>query len=70
MDDNSIGAVAYLDLRGSYRIDEHFQIYGAIDNVNNAAPPAIPSTGGGNGTNQMVYDAIGRAVRVGVRVSD
>ena len=70
VDDNSIGAVAYLDLRGSYRIDEHFQLYGAIDNLNNAAPPAIPSTGGGNGTNQMVYDAIGRAVRIGVRVSD
>lgn len=70
VDDNSIGAVGYLDLRGSYRIDEHFQIYGAVDNLNNAAPPAIPSTGGGNGTNQMVYDAIGRAIRIGVRVTD
>jgi outer membrane receptor protein involved in Fe transport len=70
VDDNSIGAVGYLDLRGSYRIDEHFQIYGAVDNLNNATPPAIPSTSGGNGTNQMVYDAIGRAIRLGVRVMD
>ena len=70
VDDNAIGAVAYLDMRGSYRIGEHFQLYGAIDNLTNVAPPAIPSTGGGNGTNQMIYDAIGRAIRVGVRVSD
>ena len=70
VDDNSIGTVAYLDLRASWRFAEHFQIYGAIDNLTDVTPPAIPSTGGGNGTNQMVYDAIGRAVRIGVRVSD
>ena len=70
MDDNSIGAVAYLALRASWRFAEHFQLYGAIDNLTNVAPPAIPSTGGNNGTNQMIYDAIGRAIRIGVRVSD
>ena len=70
VDDNSIGAVAYLDLRASYRFAEHFQLYGAIDNLTDVAPPAIPSTGGGNGTNQMIYDAIGRAIRVGVRLQD
>lgn len=70
VDNNSIGAMAYLDLRASYRWTENFQIYGAIDNLLDQAPPAIPSTGGNNGTNQMVYDAIGRAVRVGVRVTE
>jgi len=70
VDDNSIGAMAYLDLRASYRFAGHFQVYGAIDNLTDVAPPPVPSTGGNNGTNQMVYDAIGRAIRIGLRVSD
>jgi outer membrane receptor protein involved in Fe transport len=70
VDDNSIGAVAYLDLRASWRFTENVQLYGAIDNLTDVAPPAIPGTGAANGTNQMVYDAIGRAIRIGVRFSD
>jgi iron complex outermembrane receptor protein len=70
VDDNNIGAIAYLDLRVSYRWNEHFLIYGAMDNVTDVAPPAIPSAEGGNGTNQMVYDALGRTIRVGVRLTD
>jgi outer membrane receptor protein involved in Fe transport len=70
VDDNSIGAVAYLDLRASWRFTDNFQLYGAIDNLTDVAPPAIPGTGAANGTNQMVYDAIGRAIRIGVRVTD
>ena len=41
-----------------------------MDNLGNVAPPAIPTTGGGNGTNQRVYDAMGRAIRFGVRFND
>ncbi|HEX4273140.1 MAG TPA: hypothetical protein VHZ32_17240, partial [Rhizomicrobium sp.] len=70
VDDNDIPAIAYLDLRASWRFDEHFQVYGAIDNLMDTAPPQIVSTSGGTGTNQMVYDALGRAIRVGVRVND
>ena len=70
VDDNNIGAVGYMDLRASYRWDAHLQIYGAIDNVTDVAPPAIVSTSGGTGTNQMVYDVLGRAIRLGVRVND
>jgi len=70
VDDNNIGAIAYLDLRISYRWNEHFLVYGAMDNVTDVAPPAIPSAEGGNGTNQMVYDALGRTIRVGVRLTD
>jgi iron complex outermembrane recepter protein len=70
VDDNDIGAVGYMDLRASYRWSAHLQIYGAIDNVTDVAPPQIVSTSGGTGTNQMVYDALGRAIRMGVRIND
>jgi outer membrane receptor protein involved in Fe transport len=70
VDDNSIPAIAYLDFRASYRWSDHILIYGAMDNVTDADPPATPTTGGGNGTNQAVYDTLGRAVRFGIRVTD
>jgi outer membrane receptor protein involved in Fe transport len=69
VDDNSIPFMAYLDLRGSYNIDDHFQIYGAMDNLLDTAPPIISSTQGGSSTNALIYDALGRAVRVGVRIN-
>ncbi len=70
VDDNSVPAKAYLDLRASYRVTDNFLVYAAMDNVGNVAPPAIPSTGGNNGTNQAVYDALGRAIRLGVGFSN
>ncbi len=70
VDDNSIPAIAYLDLRASWRWTENVSFYGAMDNVTDADPPATPTTGAGNGTNQAVYDTLGRAVRVGVRFND
>lgn len=66
VDDNSIPAMAYLDLRASYRVTNNVLVYAAMDNVGNVSPPSIPSTGGNNGTNQAIYDALGRAVRLGV----
>jgi len=32
---------------GSYRWNDHIQLYGAVDNAFNAPPPMIGSTGGG-----------------------
>jgi outer membrane receptor protein involved in Fe transport len=69
VDDNGIGAVAYLDLRAAWQFDEMLSFYGAVDNLTDTDPPAVPSTGAGNGTNQQVYDILGRVVRFGVRVS-
>lgn len=66
IDDNSVPAVVYGDLRGSYRLTDNFEIYGAVDNAFNAPPPNIPSIGGG-GTVCGLYDCIGRQYRVGVR---
>jgi outer membrane receptor protein involved in Fe transport len=70
VDDNSIGAVAYLDLRVSYRWTDAVQFYGAMDNVGDVSPPIIATTGGGNQPNSGVYDVLGRAFRIGVRVSN
>jgi len=70
VDDNSIDAVAYLDLRASYRWTDMVQFYGAMDNVGDVAPPIVATTSGGNMPNSGVYDVLGRTFRVGVRVSN
>jgi len=64
IDTNSIHPVAYLDLRGSYRLNENLNLYAAMDNVTNVPPPY---TGGQGGT--AIYDYLGRNIRVGVRFS-
>jgi iron complex outermembrane recepter protein len=64
IDTNSIHPVAYLDLRGSYRLNENLNLYAALDNVTNVPPPF---TGGQGGT--AIYDYLGRNIRVGVRFS-
>jgi len=69
IDDNSVPAVIYGDFRGSYRWNDHIQVYGAIDNFFDAPPPNIPSIGGG-GFSCITYDCIGRAYRIGVRFDD
>ena len=71
VDNNSIPAVAYLDLRLSYRWNDNVQIYGAVDNTFNTPPPSIASSGGDNGGaqnfNLQFYDGIGRQFRIGFR---
>jgi len=66
IDDNSVPWVVYADLRGSYRLNDNVQFYGAIDNAFDTPPPNIPTIGGG-GFNCTLYDCIGRSYRVGVR---
>ena len=70
VDDNAIPAVAYLDLRANWQVSDQIGLYGAMDNVANTGAPEIPSTGGGTGTNQQVYDVLGRTIRVGVRFAN
>jgi outer membrane receptor protein involved in Fe transport len=67
VDNNAIGAQAYLDLRASWRWNNAVEIFGAIDNVNNATPPALPTTGAGNTSNAAIYDTLGRSFRLGAR---
>jgi outer membrane receptor protein involved in Fe transport len=69
VDNNSVGAVTYLDLRASYQLTDRVQLFGAIDNVFDAAPPWIPSTSGGS-TDCTLYDCTGHSFRIGVRIHD
>jgi outer membrane receptor protein involved in Fe transport len=70
VDNNGVPAVVYGDLRGSWRFNDHIQLYGAVDNVFNAPPPILATTGGGATTSCQLYDCIGRAYRVGIRFDD
>ncbi|MDB5740695.1 MAG: hypothetical protein JWP16_1735 [Alphaproteobacteria bacterium] len=70
VDDNSIGAVTYLDLRGSWRWTGNVLLYAAMDNAGGVSPPIIATTGGGNTPNAGVYDTLGRTIRIGVRLND
>jgi len=62
IDHNWIAPRAYLDLRGSYQWSDKFQFYLAVDNLQNIPPGEIGGT--------AVYDALGRAYRIGVRFND
>jgi iron complex outermembrane receptor protein len=60
----------YLDLSGSYKINEHFTLYANVKNVTNAKAPYDPSTYGGNQYNPAWAGTgiIGRYYRVGAKV--
>ncbi len=74
VDNNSIPAVAYLDLRLSYRWNDRVQLYGAVDNFFDTPPPIIPNSSGDNAAgmnyNTAIYDGLGRQFRVGLRFTD
>jgi outer membrane receptor protein involved in Fe transport len=82
VDDNDVPFTALLDLRGSYNWTDNIQLYGAIDNVLDTPPPAVPEAGvaapngvaAGNPYSSLLtrtdlYDALGRQIRVGVRIT-
>jgi len=75
VDDNAVPEVAYMDLRGSYKLDNNLQLYGAIDNVFNTPPPGVAilasqsNSSQSFGTDTTTYDTLGRLFRVGVRLS-
>ena len=73
VDNNAIPAVAYLDLRASYKWSDNIQLYGAIDNVINTPPPIPAATSNAlnfydQSIRDDIYDAIGRSFRIGVRL--
>ncbi|HEX4273412.1 MAG TPA: TonB-dependent receptor [Rhizomicrobium sp.] len=69
VDDNSVPAVIYGDIRASWRFSDKIQFYTAIDNVFNAPPPNLATASGG-GTDCRIYDCIGRSYRIGIRFDD
>ena len=70
VNNNRVPGRFYLDLAATYRIGvgsgREFEVFGAINNLFDRDPPAIPS--GNLGTNQVLFDPVGRAFRIGARV--
>ncbi|MGE5721947.1 MAG: TonB-dependent receptor domain-containing protein, partial [Sphingomonadales bacterium] len=69
VNNNRIPGRFYLDLAGQYVIKAagtEFELFGAINNLLDRDPPAMPS--GNLGTNQVLFDPVGRAFKLGVRV--
>jgi outer membrane receptor protein involved in Fe transport len=77
MSTNTIGSYDVLNLSGSYDFQLNggtkLQLFAAINNVTDKSPPIAAGTGfGGNangGTNPVFYDTLGRAFRIGLRVT-
>ncbi|MBU6164507.1 MAG: TonB-dependent receptor [Alphaproteobacteria bacterium] len=76
VDNNKVPAIAYVDLRGSWKVNDHIQLFATVDNLLNKAPPIVPASQAQGqsafyftGINGIIYDAIGRAYRVGARVN-
>ena len=73
IDNNDVPFVKYLDVRASYKIGDHFVVYGAVDNLTGTAPPEIlfsSNIGDPSFTNPIrddIYDYLGRQWRIGVR---
>jgi len=68
--DNSIGAWTYVNLNASVAVwkqgDQKVEIFGAINNLFDKDPPVdAPSSFGP--TNNVLYDVLGRAYRIGAR---
>ena len=70
IDNNAIPAVAYMDLRGSYKWNDNVQFYGGIDNFWDTPPPnTINTNGSSNVSVKTYYDTLGRMYHAGVRFS-
>ncbi len=75
VDDNTVPAMIFWDVRGSYYLDEDhtYQAYLAIDNVMDSRPPNVPHSSAAaipyfySATRTEIYDALGRSYRFGVR---
>jgi outer membrane receptor protein involved in Fe transport len=69
INDNVISAAAYLNLYGSVKVSENFELIASIDNLLDKDPPVSPYATQGQAVNGQLYDKIGRAFEVGVRVT-
>ncbi len=71
VDNNSVPAVAYLDLRGTYKWNDALQFYAAVDNMMDTPPPNIAgysvSNNGLSTVNPSIYDVLGRMYHAGFR---
>lgn len=69
VDNNRVPSRFYLDLTARVNIDpgngRTFQLFATVNNLLDRDPPAIPGPSGG--TNQILFDPVGRAFKVGAR---
>jgi outer membrane receptor protein involved in Fe transport len=70
VNDNTVPGRFYLDLAATHALnfgeDREVEVFAAINNLLDRDPPAIPS--GNLGTNQVLFDPVGRAFKVGARI--
>ena len=65
---NDVPSRFYLDLAAQVTLNtggREFELFGAINNALDRDPPIMPGASGG--TNQILYDPVGRAFKIGVR---
>ncbi|MCW2404592.1 outer membrane receptor protein involved in Fe transport [Sphingobium sp. B1D7B] len=69
VDNNRVPARFYLDLTARVNVDagigRTFQLFATVNNVLDRDPPSLPGPSGG--TNQILFDPVGRAFKVGAR---
>lgn len=46
VDDNKVPAIAYVDLRGSWKVTDHLQFFATVDNLLNKSPPNVAASPG------------------------
>lgn len=70
VNNNRVPGRYYMNLAASYRIalrgNQELELFGAINNLFDNSPPPLPSFN--LGTNQVLFDPIGRAFKIGARV--
>ncbi|MGZ3277726.1 MAG: TonB-dependent receptor domain-containing protein [Caulobacteraceae bacterium] len=66
INENSVPSEWYVNLAGSYNINQHFTLFANVNNLFNQAPPIAP---GGNGypTNPVYFDTLGLTWKAGAR---
>lgn len=66
--DNHVPSRTYVDVNGRVNLTNNFEIYGAIDNLFNVAPPLTPNAiTAPSYASSAFYDRIGRTYSMGVR---
>lgn len=66
VNDNTVDPFFKMDLSLSLQATDNLEVYGAIENLLDSAPPLAGSAQGG--TNQVFFDPIGRYFKIGARI--
>ena len=75
VDDNTVPKVFYVDLRGSWQINDRTQAFAAVDNLFNVDPPNVATSYLNTASifstavRGDIYDLLGRSYRAGVRLN-